>query len=146
MPVVGAWHLISSLEVLLLEAGGCSNSLEKVSIHNGYICTTVHNSFGWESLNYHFRLSRLATMVLHSNQIHHLIIIIREQVGHGILVFWLSIHLAGTWFHSTTTSGMASTLSLAMSAVLEKVSRLPALITKSIVTWLPRLLWLPRLF
>ena len=83
-------------------------------------------------------------MVLHSNHIHNFIIIIREQVGHWVPVFRLSIHLASTWFLVTTNSGMASTLGLAMSAVLEKVPQLPALVTKSLVFWLPRLFWLSR--
>lgn len=96
-----------------------------------YAITTVHNPFNWECLYYHCCPSRLATMVLHSNHVHNLIII-REQVWHWVLVFRLSIYLVGTlvpcYYHNLYNLDFC----LAESAVLKNVSWLPTLITKAL--------------
>jgi len=84
-------------------------------------------------------------MVLHLNHVHNLIIIIREQVGHWVLAFWLSIHLAGVLGSLLLPLVVRPLqLSLAMSAVLEKVPRPPVLLTKSFVFSPLRLFWLFR--
>lgn len=64
---VNAGSFVRFLEVMLLEAGGGSNSIEQRGTNDRNISSTINDSIGWYPLDRHLSTMWMATIVIYLN-------------------------------------------------------------------------------